>query len=192
MQVLSDMELARPGAGAPLTAYQLLDFETYLGGDLLVKVDRCTMAHGVESRAPFLRHSLIEFAMALPDDAKLRGSSGKWALKQAAKDLLPADVLTRRKQGFSPPFSAWARGPMRGLVVDALSHSRVARAGVLDPVAVQRVVRDHLDGREDRGRTLWTLLSLQCWAERWVHGAPARPLVAEPAAKHVEPAGLQN
>ncbi|MFN8589469.1 MAG: asparagine synthase (glutamine-hydrolyzing) [Candidatus Eisenbacteria bacterium] len=171
--VLGDMQILKAGGRAGITAYQLLDFETYLSGDLLTKVDRCTMAHGVESRAPFLRGALIEFALALPDDAKLRGTSGKWALKQAAKALLPADLLARRKQGFSPPFSAWARGPLRGIVLDELSPARIARAGVLDARAVQQVVREHLDGREDRGRTLWTLLSLQCWAERWVASAPA-------------------
>jgi asparagine synthase (glutamine-hydrolysing) len=183
-RVLADMRLTGPGGHAPMTAYQLLDFETYLSGDLLTKVDRCTMAHGVESRAPFLRASLIEFALALPENARLRGTSGKWALKQAAKSLLPADLLARRKQGFSPPFSAWARGPMRALVVDALAPARVERAGVLDPRTVQRLLREHLDGREDRGRTLWTVLSLQSWAERRVHGAPVRDAarVAEPAA----------
>ncbi len=173
--VLGDMQVLRAGRRAGITAYQLLDFETYLSGDLLTKVDRCTMAHGVESRAPFLRGALVEFALALPDDAKLRGTSGKWALKQAARTLLPADVLARRKQGFSPPFSAWARGPLRGIVLDELSPARIARAGVLDARAVQQVVREHLDGREDRGRTLWMLLSLQCWAERWVASAPPAP-----------------
>ncbi|HEV2105841.1 MAG TPA: asparagine synthase (glutamine-hydrolyzing) [Candidatus Eisenbacteria bacterium] len=173
-RALTDMELL-PRAGAPpLVAYQLLDFETYLGGGLLTKVDRCTMAHGVESRAPFLRAALVDFALGLPEEARLRGATGKWALKQAARALLPADLLARRKQGFSPPFSAWARGPLRGLVVDALSPARVARAGVLDVKAVQRLLRAHLDGREDRGRTLWALLSLQSWAERWVLAAPRR------------------
>lgn len=181
--VLGDMQILKPGGRAGITAYQLLDFETYLSGDLLTKVDRCTMAHGVESRAPFLRGSLIEFALALPDDAKLRGTSGKWALKQAAKALLPADLLARRKQGFSPPFSAWARGPLRGIVLDELSPARIERAGVLDARAVQQVVREHLDGREDRGRTLWALLSLQCWAERWVASAPAPEPVFEEFAR---------
>ena len=174
-RTLRDLQLVTEPDHAPLTAYQLLDFETYLSGDLLTKVDRCTMAHGVESRAPFLRASLVEFALALPDRAKLRGTSGKWALKQAARGLLPPDLLARRKQGFSPPFSAWARGPLRGLVVEALSPAEVERAGVLDPRAVHRIVREHLDGREDRGRTLWALLSLQCWARR---RQPATPPVA--------------
>jgi asparagine synthase (glutamine-hydrolysing) len=163
----------RPG----LVAYQLLDFELYLAGDLLTKVDRCTMAHGVESRAPFLRQALVELALALPESAKLRGGTGKWALRQAAHGLLPAGVLGRRKQGFSPPFSAWARGPLRGLVDDALSTARVARAGLLDPRAVREVVDAHLENRADHGRTLWTLLSLQMWADRWVAG----PVEATPA-----------
>ncbi len=170
---------------SPLVAYQLLDFETYLPGDLLTKVDRCTMAHGVESRAPFLQASLVEFAMALPDGAKLRGTSGKWALKQAAHSLLPADLLARRKQGFSPPFSAWARGPMRGLVVEALSPSAIEESGLLDARAVQHVVRDHLEGREDRGRTLWALLSLQCWAQR-----PKPPALAPPSERSRPAAGV--
>jgi asparagine synthase (glutamine-hydrolysing) len=178
---LLELDLIEPGHAAPLTAYQLLDFETYLSGDLLTKVDRCTMAHGVESRAPFLRASLVELALGLPDDARLRGTKGKWALREAARDLLPAELLAQRKKGFSPPFSAWARGPLRGLVVDALGDARVAAAGVLDPAAVRRLLRDHLEGREDRGRMLWALLSLQSWAERWMApvaapaaGAPAR------------------
>jgi asparagine synthase (glutamine-hydrolysing) len=168
-------QLARAGVigdlgRVPLVAYQLLDFETYLSGDLLAKVDRCTMAHGVESRAPFLRHALVEFALGLPEDAKLRGASGKWALKQAAHGLLPDKVLRRRKQGFSPPFSAWARGPLAARVAALLSPARVVRAGVLDPEAVAVVLASHLENRADRGRTLWTLVSLQMWAEQWLLG----------------------
>jgi len=164
-----------------LVAYQLLDFELYLAGDLLAKVDRCTMAHGVESRAPFLRPALVAFALALPERAKLRGKTGKWALREAARGILPADLLARRKQGFSPPFSAWARGPLRAVVDDALAPARIARAGVLDPAAVRALVDAHLDNRADRGRTLWALLSLQMWAERWV-ATTAGPATADARA----------
>ncbi len=176
-RVLGDMELMRADRAPGLTAYQLLDFETYLPADLLTKVDRCTMAHGVESRAPFLRAALVEHALALPESARLRGTSGKWVLKRAAARLLPREILHRRKQGFSPPFSAWARGPLRGLVLDALSPARLTAAGVLDTTHVQPLVRAHLEGREDRGRTLWALLSLQSWAERWVHAPRPTPSV---------------
>ncbi|MBI1799845.1 MAG: asparagine synthase (glutamine-hydrolyzing) [Candidatus Eisenbacteria bacterium] len=150
----------------PLVAYQLMDFELYLSGALLTKVDRAGMAHGVESRAPFLKPSLIEFALALPEAARLKGRTSKWALKRAARDLLPAGLLARRKQGFSPPFSAWARGPLRALVEARLSRERIERAGVLDAEATRRVLLDHIEGRVERGRTLWTLLSMQMWAER--------------------------
>src|SRR5262249_2078855 len=191
-RVLGDMELLRAAGAdapdsailAPLVAYQLLDFETYLPGDLLTKVDRCTMAHGVESRAPFLQAALVEHALALPESARLRGTSGKWVLRRVAEELLPREILRRRKQGFSPPFSAWARRRLGGVVVDALSPARVKAAGVLDPSAVQHLLREHLDGREDRGRALWTVLSMQCWAERW----PAAATV--PATENVAPAGL--
>jgi asparagine synthase (glutamine-hydrolysing) len=169
-----------------LVAYQLLDFELYLAGDLLTKVDRCSMAHGVESRAPFLRQPLVEFALALPEGAKIRGGTTKWALREAARGLLPADVLGRRKQGFSPPFSAWARGPLRVRVDETLSYARVARAGVLDPQAVRAVVNAHLENRADRGRTLWTLLSLQMWAERWL----LAPTLETELAERREPAAV--
>lgn len=159
-----------------LAAYQVLDFETYLGGGLLTKVDRCTMAHGLESRAPFLRGSLVGWALGLPERARLSGRTGKWVLKEMARTLLPAAVVRRRKQGFSPPFSAWARGPWRERVTAALEPARVARAGVLDPAAVTAVLDSHMRGHAERGRTLWAILSLQMWAEHWVLERPA-PLV---------------
>ena len=173
-----------------LLAWQILDFELYLGGGLLTKVDRSTMAHSVESRAPFLRPSLIRYALGLPDDARLRGKTGKRALKLAARGLVPDNILDRRKQGFSPPFSAWARGPLRGIVDSRLSPERLERAGVLDVAATRRVLDDHLSGRAERGRTLWTLLSLQLWAERWLVGTPP-PIGTIPAreAKRWEMAG---
>jgi asparagine synthase (glutamine-hydrolysing) len=181
--------------GPDLAAYQLLDLELYLAGDLLTKVDRSTMAHGLESRAPFLAHDMVAYALALPTPMKLRGMTGKWVLREVARQLVPPAVLERRKQGFSPPFSAWARGPMHGLVHSRLAPERIERAGVLDAGAVSEVLRAHVSGRADRGRTLWTLLSLQMWAERWVtgaaHGGPIRPrqetsdLIAEVAGERI-------
>ena len=152
-----------------------------LPGALLTKVDRAAMAHGVESRAPFLQHTMIEFALALPDEAKLRGRTSKWALKRAAQGLLPEGLLARRKQGFSPPFSAWARGALRHEVDARLSTERIERAGVLDPVRTRALLADHVAGRVERGRTLWTLLSLQMWAERRLtHDAEAPERAAAP------------
>ena len=179
--------LARtPHGGTPrhpsLTAYQVLDFQVYLGGGLLTKVDRCTMAHGLESRAPFLDPALIGWALGLQERARLRGSTGKWVLKALARRLLPAAVVARRKQGFSPPFSAWARGPWRPMLEDLLSPARVRRAGVLDPDAVQRLLASHVSGAAERGRTVWAVTSLQLWAEHWLLQGP------EPLGTSIEPA----
>jgi asparagine synthase (glutamine-hydrolysing) len=168
--------LRNAGTARPdLVVYQLMDFEHYLGAGILTKVDRATMAHGLESRAPFLRHSLIEFAMALPPRAKLRGFSGKWVLKRAARGLLPEGIIRRRKQGFSPPFSSWVRGPLRRFILSRLDPQRVSRAGVLDPAGVVRVLSQHLLGQAERGRAIWTLLSLQMWAEAWIQGRSPSP-----------------
>ncbi len=175
-------DLGRLAAGPELVGYQLFDFVLTLGGGLLTKVDRSTMSHGVESRAPFLSSDVIEWALALPDDVKLRGTSGKWILKEVAKDLVPRRVITRRKRGFSPPFSAWARGPWRNLVREVLAPERVARAGVLDGARVALVVERHLRNEAENGRQLWCLLSLQLWAERWL-SSPGRP----PESLHPEP-----
>ena len=159
------------GSNPSLLVYQLLDFELYLSGGLLVKVDRATMAHGLESRAPFLHHPLVEYAMALPSGAKLRGTTGKWVLKRAAEGLLPKPIIYRRKQGFAPPFSSWVRGPLRGLVLSKLEPRRVGRAGVLDPAGVLRILKEHLLGEAEHGRAIWAILCLQLWAERWLLGS---------------------
>ena len=184
VRVESELERAgvmRPGQEPPLAVYQMLDFELFLPGELLTKVDRAAMAHGVESRAPFLEESLIRFALSLPENAKLRGGTTKWALKQAARGLLPETVRARRKQGFSPPFSAWARGPLRAEVSERLSRERIERAGVLDATATRDLFERHAAGQVERGRTLWALLSLQMWAERFV-AAPQEALAATWAA----------
>lgn len=186
-QALEEIGGAR-GADPDLVVYQLLDFELYLGGGLLTKVDRATMAHGIESRAPFLYYPLVEFAMALPARAKLRGTSGKWALKQAALGLLPDSIVKRRKQGFSPPFSSWARGPLRQLVLSNLDPRRVSRAGILDPAGVAHILSQHLTGEAERGRTIWTLLSLQMWAERWLEGTASPPASSDASGWQTFPA----
>jgi asparagine synthase (glutamine-hydrolysing) len=185
---LADVPLGDLDRRPHLAAYQFLDFELYLGGGLLTKVDRCTMDHGLESRAPFLQPDLIHFAFSLRERDRLRGRTGKWALKQAARGLLPPEILSRRKQGFSPPFSAWLRGPMRDAVRARLTRERIEQAGVLDPVAVSELLRAHLEGRVERARTLWAVLSLQMWAERWARpGRVATPGASAQAAAAIEP-----
>jgi asparagine synthase (glutamine-hydrolysing) len=141
------------------------DLETTLVDEMLTKVDRATMAWGLEARVPFLDRGMVEWAIVQPGRYKVRGATGKRIVRAA---LLPALSATAAapKRGFSPPVSAWLRGPLRTLVEDTLSSSAVARRGLLRPDAVQRLVRAHMEGRADRARQVFTLLALELWLQR--------------------------
>jgi asparagine synthase (glutamine-hydrolysing) len=142
-----------------------LNARTYLLDDLLPKMDRMSMAHGLETRSPFLDRSLAEYVATLPDALKRSGRHGKVVLKKAVEDLLPAAILERRKHGFGVPLGAWFRGELRPMVEDTLlARSRVGRR--LDPSVIRRIFDDHVAGRADRGHQLWTLLTLELWMRK--------------------------
>jgi len=133
---------------------------------ILVKVDRCSMMHSLEVRAPLLDRDVAEFVWRLPVDLKLRGLCGKYLLRRAAAGLVPDAVLRRPKRGFLIPVAGWLRGVLRPLMEDLLSEAALRRQGLFDPRAVGRLVDEHLSGRADRRRPLWTLLVLQLWLRR--------------------------
>jgi asparagine synthase (glutamine-hydrolysing) len=142
-----------------------LNARTYLLDDLLPKMDRMTMAHGLEARSPLLDRSLMETAAQLPDGLKRRGARGKIVLKKAVEDLLPAGILERPKHGFGLPIGEWFRGELRPMVADTLGASpRLGRW--LKPATVQRMLAEHDAGTVDRGHQLWTLLTLELWLRR--------------------------
>jgi len=144
-----------------------LNVSTYLLDDLLPKMDRMTMAHGLEARSPLLDTELMELAARLPDQVKRRGSRGKLALKRAVEPLLPPGILERPKHGFGLPIGEWFRGELRPLVDDALrSGARLSRR--LPAGALGRLLDEHQSGRSDRGHQLWTLLTLELWLRK--HG----------------------
>jgi asparagine synthase (glutamine-hydrolysing) len=157
--------LARADGTSVLSRLLYLNTRTTLLDDLLPKMDRMTMAHGLEARSPFLDRALVEYAASLPDALKRRGRSGKRVLKEAARGLLPDATVRRRKHGFVVPLDAWFRGELRPLVADVLlDRPRLGRR--LRGPAVERLLREHQDGRADHGHRLWALLTLELWLRR--------------------------
>jgi asparagine synthase (glutamine-hydrolysing) len=155
-----------------------VDLATYLPGDLLVKVDIATMAVGLEGRSPFLDHPLVEFAARLPTSLKRRRGRGKHVLRRAVADLLPPEILARRKMGFGVPVSRWFRGELRDLLHDVVLSERARQRGMLDGAAVAGLVDRHERGAADHGHRLWALLVLELWFRRFIDA----PCAAAPAA----------
>jgi len=155
------------------------DIKTYLV-ELLMKQDQMSMAASIESRVPFLDHKLVEFACSLPDEWKLSGWTTKRVLRESMKGVLPESILNRPKMGFPVPFAAWTRGAWNGIVRDVLLDRRSRERGIIDPAAVDRLLRDHAEGRTDGGDRLWSLLNLELWHRTFIdhEGVQALPAAA--------------
>lgn len=161
------------GAGqSALDRAVAIDLQSYLPDDILVKLDRMAMATSLEGRAPFLEPGLAQFALGLPESLRLRDGRGKYLLRKVAARWLPADVLSKRKQGFAIPIAEWFRGPLRSLAHDTFAGSAFRERGLVDPTAAAALLREHLSGDADRSETLWQVLCLELWAQRFID-APA-------------------
>ena len=136
---------------------------TYLSEDLLVKLDRATMLTSLEGRVPFLDHTLVESMASLPTSYKFRGLDAKRVLKKAMENVLPKPVLRRPKKGFGIPLADWLRGPLRFLLDEHLQPEYLASQGLFAPGPVNRMVRQHLEGKADFRKQLWTLIVFQTW-----------------------------
>lgn len=146
-----------------VNARLLADLEVFLPGDLLPKVDRMSMAHSLEVRVPYLDNKVADLVLGVPGWRKVGFLRGKRLLRDAARHLLPTDVLSRRKQGFEVPIDAWLRGPLREPLLDTLTPSAVERRGLWRASHVSALLRAHLDGTADHGEQLWLLLALELW-----------------------------
>jgi asparagine synthase (glutamine-hydrolysing) len=156
-----------------LARLQDVDFGIYLVDDLLVKTDRASMAHSLEARVPFLDTAIANFAFSLPRHRKVRGLQKKVLLRKALEPLLPRQVVHGRKRGFSIPAAAWLRDELEPFARETLSAATLRRQGFFDPAVVERLIDDHVAGREDRSRQLWGLLAFTLWHERHVERTPA-------------------
>jgi asparagine synthase (glutamine-hydrolysing) len=150
---------------SPLARLLYLNYRTYLPEDLLVKMDRMTMAHGLEARSPLLDTALTELAGSLPDSFKLRGLTTKVVLREAFRDLVPVSILKRGKMGFGVPLGAWFRGALRPLVEEHLLSARSPLFEHLRREEVVSYVEEHLEGKRDLGHKLFPLLTLSAWLD---------------------------
>jgi asparagine synthase (glutamine-hydrolysing) len=147
------------------------DLLTYLPEDLLVKMDRATMAHSLEARAPLLDHRLVEFAAALPEDRKLAHGTSKVLLRAVARRLMPKELVERPKMGFGAPVGAWFDGPLGDRFEELVLAPDGALRDHLDPAVAARLLREHRKGSSTHEHRLWLLLMFELWARRWLSPA---------------------
>jgi len=169
------------GVDDALSRMLYVDTRLYLPADMLMKVDRMTMAHGLEARVPFLDHVLVELAARVPSSIKFKRRRQKHILKRALADVLPDAVLRRRKAGFNVPVNAWLAGPLADHARTVLSPDRVRAAGCFRPDAVARLFDEHARRARDNSFILWGLMCFQLWYERFIAAdtVAAPPAVAE-------------
>jgi len=168
-------ELSR--AGEDLASYLWFDQRYYLPDDILMKVDRMSMAHSIEVRPPFLDHRIVEFAATLPAHFKIRDGRQKVILKDLMKGKLPPAILRRKKVGFDIPAHHWLRGPLRELMCDTLAAGAAAHPDVFQSATIEACMRRHLERRANLGYHLWGLMILFLWMKRWqIQTTPAAAL----------------
>lgn len=154
---------ARNGNPDVTSRVQYVDIKTYLPEDILVKVDRMSMAHSLEVRAPILDHKVMEYAARLPSQLKLRGHEGKYIFKKMNEARLPEEILYRKKQGFCVPLAAWLRGGLKDKAQEALFGREADLGEFFDMNYVQGLWKSHQGGREDNATPLWGLVMLGLW-----------------------------
>lgn len=155
--------------GGTLERMSHADMQTYMV-ELLMKQDQMSMAASIESRVPFLDHEFVEYAAAIPGRHKLRGWQTKAVLRAAVGDVLPPEILTRRKMGFPVPLGRWLRGRYTGLLDDLVLGRRALKRGLFDAASLRHLVDEHRSGAWDHGDRLWMLMNLEIWQRVFLEG----------------------
>jgi asparagine synthase (glutamine-hydrolysing) len=155
-------------SGDVLAGMLAADVGLLLPDDFLTKVDRTSMACGLEVRPPLLDHELLELAATIPSHFKIRRGETKWILKRCYEDHLPRDAVWRPKQGFEMPVDTWLRGPLREMFEASVLAPTVRASELINQRAVERLYRSHLARIGRHGGVLWSILMLAKWAERWL------------------------
>lgn len=150
----------------PMQGMMLIDFSNYLVDDILVKVDRASMAVGLEMRAPFLDYRVVELAWSLPLPMRYGPDGGKLVLRELLQRYVPRSLTDRPKKGFGVPVAEWLRGPLREWAQQLIEPARLEQAGLLNPQAVAQLWQQHLCGWQDHSDVLWSILMFQAWLEQ--------------------------
>lgn len=159
-----EREVARVPRVEQLTYWYL---KMYLMDQVLVKMDRATMASGLETRAPFLDYNLVDFVSRIPYTQKIKGLTTKHLLRTLAVGKLPTGIINRPKQGFGVPLSEWLQTDLKGWVTDILSVDSVRAGGIFDPVVVERILKEHFSGKKNRRKEIWSLAMFTLWQKYW-------------------------
>jgi asparagine synthase (glutamine-hydrolysing) len=157
-----------------LSRLQYVDMKTYLHDDILVKVDRMSMANSLEVRSPLLDQNLWHFLAGVPPDLKISGRERKFIFKKTLEPILPNEILYRKKRGFSIPLAEWFRGSLKDLGREVFLGSRNQKSDFFEPRSVQAIWEDHQSGRRNYGTHLWTILMFELWHDRYMK-RPYRP-----------------
>jgi asparagine synthase (glutamine-hydrolysing) len=171
-----EMRCYEEGGGSALDRMSRADLQTYLVR-LLMKQDQMSMAASIESRVPFLDHTLVEHVLGLPGRYKLRGWQTKAVLRAALRDVVPPEILRRRKMGFPVPVGRWFRGPFWPVVREFVLGPRAVQRGLFKTSAVRRLVEEHRSGRADHGDRLWLLVNLEIWHRVFIEGEDAAAIM---------------
>lgn len=154
----------------PVQRMQVRDLMTYLPDDILTKVDRASMAVGLEARVPILDHRVVEFAWSLPKDMKLSAGETKRILRGVLYRHVPKDLIERPKMGFGIPLGEWLRGPLREWAENLLSEKALKDAGLFEPGVVRKKWQRHIAGATSEHHGLWSVLMAQDWHQTWMRG----------------------
>ena len=152
----------------PLARVLYTDIKVQLPADMLVKVDRMSMAHSLEVRAPILDHVFMEFIATIPSKFKLNGQEKKYIFKRALKPYLPDEILYRKKQGFEAPLDNWFRNNLKGLAEDTILSTKALQRGFFQPKTIQTMWQQHQSKQRNFGTNLWTLLMFELWYRKFM------------------------
>lgn len=152
----------------PLSNLLAKDFNSYLVDDILVKVDRATMANSIEGREPLLDHRLVEFVAQLPGELKIKNGEKKYLLKKILEKYIPRELTERPKMGFAIPVTHWLNDELKPMILDYLSEEKVKQQGVFNPARVKKLLHQFYTGNRINERKIWYLFTFQLWYEKWI------------------------